>query len=134
MANNFKTSNQAVNTALDALLALLDGGKLRIYDGTQPATADTAIGAQVLLAELTFGSPAFAASAAGVAEAEAITEESAAIATGTATWYRAVTSGGAAIFDGSVGTSSADLILNAVAIQQNAIVAVTSLTVTLPKA
>ena len=54
MANNLKLSNAAVNAEADALSVLLDNGYLRIYDGTQPANADTPISTQTLLAE--FGS------------------------------------------------------------------------------
>jgi hypothetical protein len=134
MANDPALSNAAVNAAVDAMAALLNAGKLRIYDGSKPATADTAVGAQNLLAELTFGNPAFGAAVAGVAAANAITSDAGADATGTASWFRAVTSGGAAVLDGEVGTSGSDLNLNAVAISAGAIVAVTSLTITLPKA
>lgn len=134
MASNFKTSDLAVNAAADALLALLNNGKLRLYAGVQPTTPDGALGAQVLLAELRFGSPAFSRAVAGVAVANPLTEEDDAMATGTATWFRALTADDVAIFDGSVGVAQADLILNAVSIQQHAIVAVTSLAITLPKA
>jgi hypothetical protein len=134
MANNPKYTNLAVNTKADALAALLNGGKLRIYDGTQPATADTGITTQVLLAELTFGSPAFGAAVAGVAAANAITQDADADATGTATWFRALKSDGTtAVLDGSVGTSGADLNLNSVAIQIHAAVSVSSFTLTEPK-
>lgn len=127
MALNPKFSNAGVNNKADSMLALLNSGFLRIYDGTQPTTADTAIGAQVLLAELVFNATAFGASAAGVASANAITQDSSANATGTATWFRALKSDGTTvIFDGSVGTSGANLNLNSVAIQIGAAVSVTS--------
>lgn len=51
MAKNTQLSNLAVNTEADALGALLNSGLLRIYDGTQPATADTAITTQVEIPE-----------------------------------------------------------------------------------
>ena len=134
MANNPKFSNAAVNAEADALGALLDNGYLRIYDGTQPTNADTAIGAQVLLAELRFNADAFPAAVAGVLTANAITADAAANATGTATWFRALQSNGTSVvMDGSVGTSAADLILDSVAIQVNADVSVTSFTLTLSK-
>ena len=41
MPNNLKLSNNVVNPQADALSDLADNGYLRIYDGTQPATADT---------------------------------------------------------------------------------------------
>jgi hypothetical protein len=122
-------ADQAANAAADAVCALLDGGSLRIYDGTQPATANTAVGSQVKLAELAFDTPAFDPAVAGVATANAITSANA-LATGTATWFRAVTSGGATVFDGSVGTSGANLNLNIVAIVSGSSVGIAGFTYT----
>ena len=80
-----------------------NGALLRIYDGTRPADADTAVGAQVLLAELTCGSPFAGAAASGVLTANAITQDSSANASGTATWFRLVDSAGTTtVLDGSV--------------------------------
>jgi hypothetical protein len=134
VALNPKFSNAAVNAAADALCALLNTGYLRVYDGTQPATADTAVTTQVLLAELRFGATAFGAAVAGVATANAITADASANATGTAAWFRALKSDGtSAVLDGSVGTSGADLNLNSVAVQSGAEVSVTAFTHTQPK-
>lgn len=131
MALNPKRTNAVVNTLVDTMAALLNTGYLRIYDGAQAATADTAVGAQVLLAELRFGATAFGAGAAGVATANAITADSSANATGTATWFRCLKSDGTTVvYDGSVGTATSDLILNSVAIVTGAAVSVTSLTLT----
>ena len=134
MALNPKLANVAANAACDAVVDLLDNGYLRIYDGTQPTDADTAIGAQVLLAELRYNATAFGAAAAGVATANALTSDSSANATGTATWFRALKSDGTTvIFDGSVGTSSANLVLNSVAISAGAAVSVSAHTYTQSK-
>jgi hypothetical protein len=134
MASNFKRANAAVNAEADNVCALLNDGYLRIYDGTQPATADTAVSTQTLLAELRFGNPAYGAAAAGVATANAITSDSDANATGTATWFRALKSDGStSVYDGSVGSSGCDLNLNSAAIQIHAAVAVASLTYTATK-
>lgn len=128
MALNPKYTNLAVNTKVDAQAALLNAGFLDIYDGTQPVTADTAIGAQVKLARLTFGNPAFGSGVAGVATANAITADSSADATGVAAWFRALKSDGTAVLDGSVGTAAANLTLNSVAIAIGAAVSCTSFT------
>ena len=134
MANNFKRTDLAANTEADAVCALLNSGYLRIYDQTQPTTADTAIGAQVLLAELSFGATAFQAASNGVATANAITADSSANATGTATWFRCLKSDGTTrVFDGTVGTSGCDLNLNSTAISIGASVSVTSMTYTANK-
>lgn len=136
MALNPELSNAARSAAADAVVDLIDAGagagKLRIYDGTQPAGPDTAVSSQVLLAELTFGDPAFGAASNGVATANAITADASANATGTATWFRVLDSNNVAICDGSVGTSSADLVLNTASIVSGAQVSVTSLTYTQP--
>jgi len=131
MALNPKRSNVAVSAAADAVCPLLNNGYLRIYDGTQPATADTAVTTQTKLAELRWNATAFGAASNGVATANAITSDASADATGTATWFRALKSDGTTVvFDGSVGTSSADLVLNSVAISSGAQVSVTSFTYT----
>jgi predicted amidohydrolase YtcJ len=131
MALNPKFTNLAVNTKADAQSALLNTGYLRIYDGTQPATADTAIGAQVLLAELVLNGTFAPAAVAGVATANAITQDASANATGTASWFRLFQSNGTtAVMDGSVGTADANLILNSVAISAGAAVSVTGFTIT----
>lgn len=134
MSLNPKLSNAAANAAADAVCALLNSGYLRIYDGSQPTDADTAIGAQVLLAELRFNATAFGGAASAVATANAITSDSSADATGTAAWFRALKSDGTTvIFDGSVGTSGANLNLNSVAISAGAAVSVSSFTFTQSK-
>lgn len=132
MALNPKYTNLAVNTKGDAQAALLNAGFIDIYDSTgtgQPATADTAITTQVKLARLTFANPAFGASVAGVATANAITGSNA-LATGTATWFRLLKSDGTAVMDGSVGTATANLIINSVAISSGAAVSASAFTLT----
>jgi hypothetical protein len=129
MAKNTQASDAAANAACGAITALLNSGLLRIYDGVQPTNGNTALGAQVLLAELTFGATAFAAAVAGVATANAIASDTSANAAGTASWFRCVKSDGTSVvFDGSVGTTLANLNLNATAISAGAQVDVTSLT------
>lgn len=131
MALNPKRSNAAVNAAADALTTLLNNGYLRIYDGAQPATADTAVSSQTLLAELRFNATAFGAASAGVATANAFTSDASANNTGTASWFRALKSDGTTVvFDGSVGTTSADLVVNSTGISTGAEVSVSSFTYT----
>lgn len=134
MANSPRMANVGANAACDALAALLNNGYFRIYDGAQPTNGDTAIGAQVLLAELRFNATAFGAAAAGVAAAAAIADDTDANATGTAAWFRCFKSDGTtAVFDGSVGTSGADLNLNTTAIVLHAAVSISSFSITQSK-
>jgi len=144
MALNTTISNAAAIVMCNGVVDLLDAGAgaglLRIYDSTgagQPTNPDIAVTSQVLLAELTLSDPAFgnAADAApgATATASAITDDSAANATGTATWFRAVDSNGLAVIDGSVGTSGADLNLATTSITTGQTVSVTSWTITQPE-
>lgn len=137
MALSPRLTNRGASASADAVCVLANSGKLRIYDGSQPATADTALGAQVLLAELTLNATAFGAAVNGVATANAITADASANATGTAAWFRVLDSGGVDVtdnlWDGSVGTSGADLNLNTVSIVAAATVSVTSFTYTQSK-
>jgi hypothetical protein len=131
MALNPKLSHTGANAAADAVCALANSGLLRIYDGVQATDANTAVGAQTLLAELTMNVTAFGAAVGGVATANAITSDSSANATGTASWFRVVKSDGVTVlFDGSVGTSGCNLNLNTVSLVVAATVSVTALTYT----
>ena len=132
MANNPKLAVARRNAALDSAFdTVLNSGFLRIYDSTQPTDADTALGAQVLLAELGLNATAFAAASAGSKSANSISDDTSANATGTATWGTLATSGSVRLFDYSVGTASADLILNSVAISSGATVSVTSFAISM---
>ncbi len=80
--------------------------------------------------------------AAGVITANALGADAAANATGAATWFRCFKTGHVAgsgdeptlrVYDGNIATSAADLILNSTAIQVNAAVSVSGLTITLSK-
>jgi hypothetical protein len=132
MALNSKLGVAYRNSALNTILANLNSGFIRIYDGTQPTDADTAITTQNKLSELTFSSTAFASASGGVATANAINDDPAAVATGTATWFRCLESNGTTvIMDGSIGTSGCNLNLNTTSIVASARVSITSMTVTM---
>lgn len=134
MALNPKFSNVCVNAEADAIGNALDTGFIRVYDGAQPANADTAVGAQVLLAELRFNAAAFPAAVAGLLTAGAITDDASANATGTAAWARILASDGTTVyFDGSVGTAAANVVLNTVSIVAGAVVSCSSFTLQVSK-
>lgn len=120
------------NTALDSIDSNFNSGKLRIYSGTQPATPDTALSGNTLLAELTFNATAFGAASGGVITANAITSDSSADATGTAAFFRCFASDGTtALLDGSVGTATTDMTINTVSIVSGATVSCSAFTITL---
>lgn len=134
MANAPSLTNTAANASADAVARLLDNGYLRIYSGTKPATADTGLSGNTLLAELRINATSAPAASAGVLTFNAITSDSSADATGTATFFRCFKSDGTTVvMDGTVGTASCDLNLNTTSLVAGAIVAVSSFTYTQSK-
>lgn len=101
---------------------------LRIYDGTRPATGGTAT---TLLAQLTCNATFAPAATGGVLTLNAITADSSADATGTATWFRIVQSDGTThVMDGNVSTTGSDLNLSSTSITVGGSVSVSSFTIT----
>lgn len=117
------------NARMDAITTFTGGSALlRIYDGTRPATGGTAT---TLLAELTCNATFAPAASGGVLTLNAITQDSSANATGTATWFRIVKSDGTThVLDGNVGTSGSDLNLTTTSIVATQPVSVTSFVLT----
>lgn len=129
MAAVCNTSVATRNLGLNAELDILNSGFIDIYDGTIPASADTAIGAQVKLATLTFGATAFAAAASASKTANAITNGTA-VATSTATWARCFKSDHTtAVMDINVGTSATSMVLDNAAISTGMTVSCSSFVV-----
>ena len=136
MASDPRLTNAAASAAADAVVDRIDtggAGTIKIYTGTIPTDADTAVGAQTLLATLTFSATAFGAASNGVATAAAITSDTSADATGTAAWARIASGAGTTQMDVTVGTSGEDINFNTVSFVTGATVAITSLTYTQPK-
>jgi hypothetical protein len=135
MALNTQMTNVAVNAEADAFARLLDNGYCRIYSGTQPATGDTALSGNTLLAELRFGATSAPAASAGVLTFNAITSDSSADATGTATFFRTLKSDGTtAVHDGTVGTATSNMIVATTSFVTGAVISISSFTHTIAKA
>lgn len=139
MASDIHWGDTGIIAALTALCADLNSGTIKLYSGTQPVGANTALSGNTLLSTLTFGSTAFGTPTASgsdgsktvTATANSITSDTSAAATGTAAFFRCwETNGTTAILDGSVGTSGADLNLNTTSIVSGGTVAITSFTIT----
>lgn len=113
MPLNTQIAAATINAQAASLATLCNSGTIKVYDGTQPATADTAIGAQVLGVTLTFGATAFPAAVAGVLTANAITSGTA-VASITPTWARIFASNGTTVvMDVSAGASASNMIIGA---------------------
>lgn len=119
----------ARNAGLDAIFDRADAGAgagtIKVYTGSQPATADTAE-TGTLLATFTLTDPAFSAASGGVKDLDADPDLSTtAVATGTAGWARCEDSTGANVFDGAVATSGAEFIINTTSITSGQTVTLT---------
>jgi hypothetical protein len=111
-------TNSPRKKSTDAIVDSVDvgstnaNGKLLIYTGSQPATPQTTASGS-LLATLDFADPAFGAADSNASAGLAGGAISAtAAASGTAGWFRVVDKDEVALFDGSVGESSADLVFD----------------------
>jgi hypothetical protein len=135
---NLRITAAVRNGMLDQLRTLLDagssGGTIKIYTGTQPATADTGLSGNTLLGTLTFSDPAAPSASGGVLTFSAITQDASADATGTATWARIADSNGVTIFDCDAGTSGTTMILNTTSIVAGGPIQVTSFTLSIAAA
>ncbi len=127
----------AKNNALDTLKTAIDAGSgagtIKVYNGTQPTSANDAITTQTLLATLTFSDPCGTTSS-GTLTMSAITQDSAADATGTATWARIADSSGSTVFDVEVTVTGAGgtLQFNTTSFVIGGPVLISSFTVTVP--
>jgi hypothetical protein len=123
------------NAMLDAITTAAGNGCiLRIYDNTspgRPASPATAVTTQVVLAELTCGTPFAGTAASGVLTLSSITQDSSANNSGTATWFRIFKSDGTtAVADGNIALSASDLNMSPLSITSGQPVQVTSVTLT----
>lgn len=109
MALSFTTPLR--NAILDAITTYLQNGALlRIYSGTRPANANTALSGNTLLGTLTCGSPFAPAASAAALVANAITQDSSADATGTASFFRIFRADGTTVgIDGDCGVGTGEL-------------------------
>lgn len=122
------TRNALANTLGDAL----DGGSIQVRTGSQPATPDTAASG-TLLGTLTYPNPAFGAPSTGVVTANAITSDTSADASGTAGHVRQLDSGAAIHSDATCGQGSGDFNFDNSVIVAGGVIAVSSLTMTVPQ-
>ena len=113
MALNTQIADATVNAQAAALAPLCNSGLIKIYDGTQPATADAALAGNTLGVTLTFGATAFPAAVSGLLTANAITAGTA-VAAITPTFARIFKSDATTVvMDVSAGAASANLIIGA---------------------
>lgn len=125
------------STGLAAITALLNSGTLVMYSGSQPATPETALSGNNVLATWTFTSSAFAAPSFGSGNETALANFAAAsvapTANGTVSFARAFKSGGTVpVADFTVSTSGADINLGSITISTGTNVDLSSFSISLP--
>ena len=93
----------------ELLAGWLDGGEIRVYDGTRPASADTAVSTQTLLVTFEIADPS------GTVTNGVFTGTNPAVAmiaeTGTAAWARIVDSSAGTICDVDVGVTNSGAVI-----------------------
>jgi len=129
MPSNLKYSNGTRNAQQQGLITYAGTGSIiRLYDGTQPTNANTAISTQTLLVSLTIAG-GFGTDSNGTITLGAVTSGTA-VASGTASFFRIVKSDGTTVvMDGSVGTSGSDLNLNTTTVASSQTVSITAGTI-----
>jgi len=136
MAIQLETTTR--NSMLDAITAKIGGTcQIRIYDGSLPANCAAALGGATLLAQLAGNATLAPAASGGVLTLNAITQDSSADNSGTASFFRVYDSGGATCYmQGTVTATGGggDLQLSTVSIVSGASVSITSFTLTAPGA
>ena len=127
----------ARNAMVDSVVALIDAdagaGTVKIYDGTRPTNANTAVGAQVLLATVALATTSFGAASSGTATATDPASVNA-VASGTASWFRVADNSGDTVFDGDVTATGGGgtMTLSTTAVTSGSPVDITSFTITAP--
>ena len=129
MASNLKYSNGTRDAQQQGLITYAGSAAIiKIYDGTQPSNANTAITTQTLLVSLPI-SGTFGTDSNGTITLSTVTNGTA-VATGTGQFFRITQSNGTTVvMDGSVGTASADMILNNTSIATGQTVSISSGTI-----
>jgi hypothetical protein len=127
----FTITTTTKNTLLNNITtAIGSGANVVIYSGTAPTNADASLSGNTVLATLPCSSTFAPGAASGALTANAITQENAS-ASGTASFYRILTSGSVVICQGAVGTTGTDMILNTTALVSGGPVDVTSYTISM---
>ena len=128
--------NAAANAVADLADAGAGSGLLRIYTGSQPASADLAA-TGTLLAAFTLNDPAFGSAGSGTATLSvAPTLSTTGLAAGDAGWFRLLDSTAATVLDGSVTAAGGggNLIISTITVSVGLTLQLTAGTLTMPAA
>lgn len=122
--------NAGCNGVVDVIDQGAGAGKINIFTSTQPGSVGGTYG--TLLGTCVFSDPAFGNAATGVATASAITSDTNADNSGTATAFNIADSDDNILADGTCGQGSGDLSFDNNVIVAGGTIAISSFTVTQP--
>lgn len=122
--------NNATNGVVDTIDQGAGAGTVKIYTGSQPGAVGGTYG--TLLGTLIFSDPAFGNSTTGVATASAVTSDTSADNSGTATTFALLDSDANVLADGTCGLGSGDLSFDNNVIVAGGVIAISSMQVTTP--
>ncbi len=130
--------NSVANSMLDTITTRVDAGSaaglIKIYAGTAPPNAGSALSGNTLLGTLTCSDPSAASASSKVLTFSSITQDTSADATGDATFFRITDSDANVVIQGSITAvgGGGDLQLNSVSIVAAGPIQITSCAFTLP--
>lgn len=133
-----KIPNDVAKSQLATLCARLNSGYMRVYSGTVPATADTALTVQVLLGTLRFAATAFGTpgdlNPGAYADANAMVEDDDADETGAQSFVRCFEDDNTTLVvqltAGLIGDEGVEVGFDEAAIAQGGTISMTSLRLT----
>jgi len=119
-------ANNLLGTGTQGVATQIGGGTLVVYSGTPPAGPNEALSGNTALATWTFSAAGSqGAPSGGVMNLVFAATTVTASATGTATFFRLISSGSAVLVQGTVGTSGADFNLSSTSITSGGTVSIT---------
>ena len=130
---NFRVATRTQNGLAAQIAAdLVGGGTIKIYDGSQPSSANNPVGSQNLLVTLNLSAPAFGGPVNGMIPAGTRAQRNASY-TADATWARIQDLSGNTVWDCDVTDDGSGTInLNTIRIVSGGPVVITSFTVAVP--
>ena len=130
-----RLSTAARNATVAARAALANAGAgsgvVKIFTGSQPASADTAA-TGTLLITWTLSDPAFGAASGGTASAASMPKSANAVASGTAGYARIEDSDGNSVADADIGTTGTPVTVSNTTIVSGSPYSLNSLTLSQP--
>lgn len=115
-----------VNSSVDELKSLLDGGTLTVYSVARPLTADKPVDRSGVLATFTFATPAFGPAADDAEKPNFVASTVLATSVGTPGFARTRKADGTVIADFSAGPGDREIKFSEVSCSQGAPVTLTS--------